>query len=113
ATYPDRFTSVEYDVRVGQGIEPPAGLTPALNKMAEALTRQRIDAIGESEGGKTLVEITPSAGTDSLGQLLVYKELWMMDHEGGPEPALMLVTDFTRPDIRSVAALKGVEIIVI
>jgi len=61
----------------------------------------------------TLIEIAPGAGTDSLGQLLVYKRLWMDEHAGEPSPNLMLITDVDRPDIRSVAQSEGAEMIVV
>ena len=111
--HPDRFTELEYDVRVGQGAEIPAGFTPSLNRMAEALTKQRIDAIGTSGADRTIVEVAPSAGTDSLGQLLVYRQLWASEHPGEVQPKLMLVTDVDRPDIRSVAQAEAVELVIV
>ena len=111
--HPDRFSSVEYDVRVGQGIEFPGSTTLALKSMAEALTRQRIDAVGSSNGVHTIIEIAPGAGTDSLGQLLVYRRLWQAEHPGELQPALLLITDVDRPDIRSVAESEGVEMIIV
>jgi hypothetical protein len=111
--FPNRFSLIEYDYRVGHGIPPPTGLTPNLEKMTRDLTRQRIDAVGQSAGLKTLIEIAPNAGTDALGQLLVYRELWNQEHPGEPPPGLMLVTDMDRPDIRSVAEAQGVELVIV
>ena len=113
ALHPDRFTSLNYDVRVGQGIEFPGSTTVALKSMAEALTKQRIDVVSQSGGQTTLIEIAPGAGTDSLGQLLVYRRLWVEEHATEPLPALMLVTDVDRPDIRRASEAEGVEMVIV
>jgi len=112
-THPGRFSEMEYDVRVGEGIQIPGSPPLALNRMAEALTKQRIDVVDRSGGQTTLVEIAPSAGTDSLGQLLVYRQLWKEEHPGEPDPKLVLITDIDRPDIRRVAESSGVEMIIV
>jgi hypothetical protein len=81
--------------------------------MAEALTKQRMDVVARAGLVITLIEIAPGAGTDSLGQLLVYRNLWQKEHIGEVPPKLMLITDVDRPDIRSVAESEGVEMIVV
>ena len=77
--------------------------------MAEA----RLLFVFRSGGLTTLVEFAPSAGTDSLGQLLVYRQLWKEEHPGEPDPKLVLITDIDRPDIRRVAESSGVEMIIV
>jgi len=69
--------------------------------------------VAVAAGLVTIVEIAPGAGTDSLGQLLVYRNLWQKEHIGEEPPKLMLITDVDRPDIRSVAESEGVEMIVV
>ena len=69
--------------------------------------------VARANGLTTLIEIAPGAGTDSLGQLLVYRKLWLSDHPAEATPALLLITDVDRPDIRSVAESEGVEMIIV
>ena len=59
------------------------------------------------------MEISPNAGADSVGQLLVYGNLWTKEHFPDPSPKLLLVTGSERSDIREVSESTGVEFLVV
>ena len=111
--FPDRFDSIEYDVRVGEGITLPDNYQENIRRMALALTKKRIDAVGTKAGITTLGEIAPSAGTADLGQLMVYKGMWNREHPGESGLGLMLLTDFARPDMEGCCEYEGVDLVVV
>jgi hypothetical protein len=111
--FPDRFQKLTYDVRVGPGIALPSGTSEEIQKMAVGLSQKRIDVVAESTEGLTLVEISPNAGANSLGQLLVYRELWLSDHPEASNPRLLLVTGHLRSDIPVIAGGMGVEVVAV
>ena len=113
AAFPARFSSFNYDVRVGPGVKLEDGSSEPIKKMALGLSQKRIDVVAEGVEGLTLVEISPNAGAGSVGQLLVYQTLWVREHQNKPPPKLLLVTGFERSDIREVTADTGVELVVV
>lgn len=111
--FPDRFTDFDYDVRVGPGVNLPPETPENIKKMALGLSQKRIDVVAKGVEGLTLVEVSPNAGGDSVGQLLVYKALWELEHPDQPSPNLLLVSGFERSDIREVSRVAGVELLVV
>ena len=89
-----KFIRIDYDVRVGMAKIPPyyyeryrylkkmAEVDPkykeelrvveATIKSFEALTKLRIDAVGETKDAIWIFEVKPRAGRSALGQLLSY-----------------------------------------
>ena len=111
--FPGRFDSFSYDVRVGSGVKLNSETPENIRKMALGLSQKRIDVVTKGVEGLTLVEISPNADADSVGQLLVYGTLWVKDNPGQPSPKLLLVTGSERSDIREVAESTGVEFLVV
>ena len=111
--FPGRFESFSYDVRVGSGVKLSDETPENIKKMALGLSQKRVDVAAKGVEGLTLVELSPNAGADSVGQLLVYGTLWVKDNPGQPPPKLLLVTGSERSDIREVAESTGVEFLVV
>lgn len=71
---------VWYDVRVGLGALLPEGRDEMTFKIAQALTRKRIDAVCRLHDGYWVVEVKPYANMYALGQVISYKRLFEREY---------------------------------
>jgi len=76
----ERVKEVWYDVRVGAPVFLPASATIAERKIAEGLTRKRIDAVCIVDGNYWVVEVKPYAGMQAVGQIISYARLFAMEY---------------------------------
>ena len=98
-----KFIKIEYDVRIGIANVPKHYLEryEQLKKLAEidprykeelrvveatiksyaALTKLRIDAVGETEDAIWIFEVKPRAGRSALGQLLAYGYWYQVEYQ--------------------------------
>lgn len=73
--YQDAFVNFQYNVRVGQGIQAPAYLTPDEAKLWKMLTQKRIDVVAERFDETWIIEIMERPGLATVGQLVGYEHL--------------------------------------
>lgn len=73
--YEDRFDSFEYNVRVGQGLDPGPSATPEMREMWRMVTTKRIDVVAERENQTWVIEIEERPGLRTFGQVLGYLDL--------------------------------------
>jgi hypothetical protein len=73
--YQGDFESYNYNVRVGQGIQAPAYLTPDEAALWKSLTQKRIDVTAERMGETWIFEIMDRPGLAAVGQLIGYEHL--------------------------------------
>jgi len=73
--YQDMFVNYQYNVRVGQGIQAPAYLTPDEAVQWKMLTQKRIDVTAERFGETWIIEIVERPGLAAVGQLIGYEHL--------------------------------------
>lgn len=73
--YEDAFVNYQYNVRVGQGIQAPAYLTPEEAALWKSLTQKRIDVVCERLGETWIIEIVERPGLAAVGQLIGYEHL--------------------------------------
>lgn len=69
------FASFDYNVRVGQGIQPPAYLTDQEKALWKALTQKRIDVVAHRYDSDWIIEIMERPGLATVGQLIGYNSL--------------------------------------
>lgn len=74
--YQDKFQSFAYNVRVGQGLDPGPNATPEMARMWKMVTTKRIDVVAERLGETWIIEIEPRPGARTLGQLVLYMDLY-------------------------------------
>ena len=86
--YQGDFASFDYNVRVGQGILPPAYLTDAEKLQWKMLTQKRIDVLAERFRETWVIEIIERPGLASVGQLVGYGHLTLEYLR--PQPTLRL-----------------------
>jgi hypothetical protein len=73
--YETSFESFAYNVRVGQGITPPAYFSEDEKKQWISLTQKRVDVVAERNNQSWILEIQERTDLRSLGQLMGYKHL--------------------------------------
>lgn len=111
--YPDRFETVDYDIKVGEGAKVFTTTDEKSRKYWAMLTKKRIDVIGYKGNFVTLIEVKKRAGLYTLGQILGYRFLY---HRDNPEmilsPVLVICSSI---DIDTADVLKhyGITYIVV
>lgn len=78
--YPDKFDTVDYDVKVGKGADTYPILNEADQKYWSTLTKKRIDVIGFKNNFVTIIEVKKRVGLFTLGQVLGYRYLYLREH---------------------------------
>ena len=111
--FPDRFDSVDYDVRVGEGIPPLETLPENIKRDARALTQKRIDVVGWNGELPTIIEVKSRAGMSTLGQIQGYKILFEVDFPKLFIPELLIVTGRIFPDDEFVLTQSLIPVVVV
>lgn len=106
--YSSDFIGFDYDVRVGEGIDPPEGTAPNIRKMALDLTRKRIDAVGYQLGKIWIIEVKQRPGVGAVGQILTYVTLYFRQFNPTKTLIPAIVADIVEPDIRYVLSKNNV-----
>ena len=78
--YPERFDTVDYDVKVGQGVDTTIIPEGKYQLYWAELTKKRIDVIGYKDNLVTIVEVKKRVGLPTLGQILGYKFLYLREY---------------------------------
>lgn len=102
------YDRVEFNVRVGQGAQLPAGLGANVARGALLSTQKRIDIVGHAAGQVDLVETKQRASLGGIGQLLGYAHLWTRDHPGVVVGRLYLVSQQLDADAQGPAMSAGI-----
>lgn len=105
----DDFLGFDYDVKVGSGTKPVAGLGDKYVRMQEILSKYRIDVVGYKSDSIWIIETKPDAGTIALGQIDFYTTLYKRDFKPTRRVIGCIATDRELPDVREFADLRGYE----
>ena len=81
ASNPLPDASYDFDFRLGQGIPPDPAWPPWLADMALALTQRRADVLATTPSAYWILEIKDRAGPDAIGQLLLYRALFLNEYQ--------------------------------
>lgn len=84
----DRF---DYNMRIGQGIDPGPTYTAEVRRQAILNTQLRIDAVAFKGLQATIIEVKRRATPSNVGQLLTYHSVWRIEFPTTPDPLLLLV----------------------
>jgi hypothetical protein len=106
----DDYDRVEWNVRLGRGVDLEPGLDPAIERLAAAVTARRADLVAWRDGRPTIVEVARRAGLSHLGQVLGYAALWGTTFPGTPAPELVTVAESISSDMARVYANFGVRV---
>ncbi|KKL15815.1 hypothetical protein LCGC14_2501820 [marine sediment metagenome] len=98
----DNFLGFDYDVHVGEGLEPTPATRPNLQGMWLSLTQKRIDVVGYHGNEIWLIEIKDRPMTASVGQVLSYDVLYAKDYSPATPVILAIIAGIIEPDIETV-----------
>ena len=111
--YPDYFETVDYDWRVGKGVELQDDWDPATKRMATMLTQKRIDVLGWMDDQPTIVEVKKRVGLSAMGQVIGYKTLFTNEFPNIKDPKLLIITESIDADDSLVLKNNHIPFIVV
>lgn len=97
-----RFDRYEYNVRLGDGVDPGEGYSVSERRQWILNSMKRADAIAVKQSRVTIVEVERNPGLSNLGQLQGYLVLWRQRVRRGGPPMVHLalgVEDFFPKDL--------------
>ena len=107
------FLGFDYDVKVGSGTKPIAGLGAKYERMQAILSKYRIDVVGFRSDSIWIIETKPEAGTIAIGQIELYTQLYKRDLKPKLPVVGAIVTDRKLPDMDFMTDLKGYEYFIV
>ena len=96
------FAPFAYDIRVGNGTQMPPGSTNRQLRTAYALSTKRIDVLCAVSGTMRIIEVKQRAGAGAVGQLITYRDLYLLDTANKYPVEMWLITDELQPDMSHV-----------
>ena len=113
AKYGIAYDRYDYDFPVGTGVDPGPAYSDILRKDYIDLTRKRIDAIGYTGNQATIFEIKPRAGTIALGQLLIYKRLFIAQEKNIPTVNIAVITGLMTDEEREIYSAHSIQVFIV
>ncbi len=110
ASTTEEFLSLVYDLHLGEGAPVDPALSLGTQAIVAAVSRKRLDVVGETLDSIIIFEVKPRAGMGALGQLLSYRELLLREHRPSKPVRLVVVCERVEPDMPRVYAQYGIEI---
>jgi len=74
-----RFDAFDYDVHLGKGMPLKPEWPEYTKRQAKWLTQRRVDAVGYKRDEVWLFEVKPYIGASVIGQLTLYRDLWILE----------------------------------
>lgn len=107
------FTRVTYDLHLGTGVLPLPTDPDYMRRLLSAVTKKRVDAVGETETDIWIFEVKPRISMGALGQLVTYFELYQQELRPIKPVMLAAIGEREAPDIRTSFELYAVNIILV
>ncbi len=107
------FLKLYYDCCLGGPFLTPEEERDPLKKGWRINLSKRADAIAELENEVWIIEVAAYAGVRFLGQLQIYRALWLRDPAIAKIERPVLVAETIDPDILDAAAMYGVQVYLI
>lgn len=104
----DRFS---FSVRVGQGQTPAPGLDPGVARSVAFSSRKRIDILAWQGPAPTIIEVKERVTPAALGQILTYRQLFLEEIPGAPEPRLVIIGRYSDDDTLRALSAHGVDVL--
>lgn len=110
---PTMFDSFAFQVPVGSGQPLPNSASDADRRAWDKLTAKRIDAVGVNRDGITVIEVKPRGGASALGQVLVYRDLYIQKIKPAQPVAALVVCNYIDEDVRLSALRYNVSFLAV
>jgi len=101
-SYGNLFSGFDYDVHVGQGLEPDKDQPYPIQMMWINLTQKRIDVVGYRPSEVWLIEVKDRPTVAVIGQCLSYQILYGIDYNPATPPIPCLIAGSIEPDIETI-----------
>lgn len=113
ATQTPDWTRIDYDVKVGQGVDLPPDMDPAFVDSCKLLSRKRIDAVLVYPDFDVLIEVKKCADWRAIGQLIGYPILYQRDIAPNKQIQIALVTESFTLDTEYILNYIGFDYFVV
>lgn len=107
--FPDRFDTVDYDVKVGKGANTEPIPDEISKKYWATLTKKRIDVVGHKNSVLTIIEVKKRASLFTLGQILGYRFLFLRDNPDIRSIRTLIVCSSIEPDDVAILNYYGID----
>jgi hypothetical protein len=97
------FFNYEYDVYIRKPVNVPREYEAEYKAMAISLSSLRIDATMQDKNNIYIVEIRPGATHSAIGQLIMYRFLYLLQFNPIKPVKMMLISDKYDPAIEITA----------
>lgn len=111
--YPQAYDSVQYDFHVGDAPGFNTLMDDGEDRNQDKLYRLRIDVVGRSGSSLDIIEIKPSAGPSTIGQVKSYKMLYERDEDPLGKVNMIILTDKENPNMDYLCKKEGVKLIIV
>lgn len=111
--YPDAYLECQYDFAIGDIPQFMKERSSVEGQAMQELYKKKIDVLGHNLDGIDLIELKPSAGASSIGQVLGYKAVYERDEKPGKPVRPVIITDELRPDMDFLVQQGGVTLFVV
>jgi hypothetical protein len=109
-THIHEYDRYSFSVRVGKGLQPDAEHLPGIQFATTWNTRKRIDMLAWQGPQATIFELKARVDPRGLGQLQVYRHLWMEEHPDARAPILAAIGRTSDPDTLRVYTANGITV---
>lgn len=104
------YETVNFNVRLGEGIKLPPGSPDYMQRFARAATAKRADMILTNGQVATIVEVKIRIGASALGQLLTYQTLLHVEHPDFTEIKLIAAGSTIESDVQAILQSHGITV---
>jgi hypothetical protein len=104
------YDRVEFQVRLGAGIDPGPGQPEYIRQLGRELWAKRADVVAITGAAVTIVEVKERITPGAVGQLLVYRDLYRREHPGAATIRLLTIGRGAVTDLIETFTAQGVEI---
>jgi len=108
----EEFIAIHYDCLLGGPGFTPGNYDDKLRGMWKYLGSKRADVIAETKKEIWIIEVTDEMAVKGLGQLMMYKSLWLEDPKNTKPVKMVLVCGWADPDVVASMQAYGVQIYV-
>ena len=106
---PDFFDEVAYSYPVGHGAPADPIVNDETEGSVEYLYYKKIDIFGRKQSTTSIVEVKKKAGASAVGQVLGYRDLYVLDEKPSIVPKCIIITNEASPDFQHIAEKQGVK----
>jgi len=107
------FLNLYYDCLLGGPFLTPEEKKDSLKWMWRVNLAKRADAIAELDDELWIIEVAAEPGLRFLGQLQIYRTLWLRDPAISKIERLVLVSETIDPDILDAAGMYSVMVFIV